>query len=139
MIRPSTFSIVAFDPKTGELGIAVESKFLSVGAVVPWAKAGIGAIATQAWANTSYGPRGLRLLKQGMAPKQAAQKLLAGDKVADQRQFGIVDVKGRAVTYTGGGCYEWAGGKTGKAYAAQGNILKSPEVVDALAETFEMT
>ncbi|MBI4788931.1 MAG: DUF1028 domain-containing protein [Chloroflexi bacterium] len=135
----STFSIVAFDSKTGELGIAVESKFLAVGAVVPWAHAGVGAIATQSFANTSYGPRGLRMLKQGLTPKQVGQKLIAGDKQADQRQFGIVDAKGRAFTYTGGGCYEWAGGKTGKHYAAQGNILKSPEVVDALAETFEMT
>lgn len=135
----STFSIVAFDSKTGELGIAVESKFLAVGAVVPWAVAGVGAIATQSFANTSYGPRGLRMLKQGLTPKQVGQKLIAGDKQADQRQFGIVDAKGRAFTYTGGGCYEWAGGKTGKHYAAQGNILKSPEVVDALAETFEMT
>lgn len=138
-IRPSTFSIVAFDPKTQELGIAVESKFLSVGAVVPWAIAGVGAVATQSWANTSYGPRGLRMLKQGMTPKQVGQKLTSTDKHADQRQFGIVDAKGRAFTYTGGGCYEWAGGKTGKNYAAQGNILASPQVVDALAETFEMT
>ena len=135
----STFSIVAFDPKTTELGIAVESKFLAVGAVVPWAAVGIGAIATQSFANTSYGPRGLRMLKQGLTPKQVGQKLIAGDKQADQRQFGIVDAKGRAFTYTGGGCYEWAGGKTGKNYAAQGNILASPQVVDALAETFEMT
>lgn len=139
MIRPSTFSIVAFDPKTGELGIAVESKFLAVGAVVPWALAGVGAIATQAWANTSYGPRALRLLKQGLTPKQVGAKLIAGDKHADQRQFGIVDAKGRAFTYTGGGCYEWAGGIARKNFAAQGNILASPAVVDALVETFEMT
>ena len=139
MSQLSTFSIVAFDPKTTELGIAVESKFLAVGAVVPWASAGVGAIATQSFANTSYGPRGLRMLKQGLTPKQVGQKLIAGDKQADQRQFGMVDAKGRAFTYTGGGCYEWAGGKTGKNYAAQGNILASPQVVDALAETFEMT
>ncbi len=139
MTRMATFSIVAFDPATGELGIAVESKFLAVGAVVPWAKAGVGAIATQSWANTTYGPRALRMLKQGMAPKQVGQKLVAPDKHADQRQFGVIDAKGRTYTYTGGGCYEWAGGKTGKHYAAQGNILKGPQVVDALAETFEMT
>lgn len=138
-MKLSTFSIVARDPKTGELGIAVESKFLSVGAIVPWAAAGVGAIATQSWANTSYGPRGLRLLRQGLTPRQVGQKLLAGDKQTDQRQFGIVDAKGRAFTYTGGGCYEWAGGKTGKNYAAQGNILKSSAVVDAVAETFEAT
>src|SRR5512142_1007097 len=139
MTHPSTFSIVAFDPKTEELGIAVESKFLSVGAVVPWAAAGVGAIATQSWANTSYGPRGLRMLKPGLSPKQVGRKWVAADKQADQRQCGIGDAKGRAFTYTGGGCYEWAGGKTGKFYAAQGNILKGPAVVDALAENFEMT
>lgn len=139
MSHPSTFSIVAYDPKTHDLGIAVESKFLSVGAIVPWAIAGVGAIATQSFANTSYGPRGLRMLKQGMTPKQVGHKLITADKHADQRQFGIVDAKGRAFTLTGGGCYEWAGGKTGKHYAAQGNILASPQVVDALAETFEMT
>lgn len=139
MSHPSTFSIVACDPKTGELGIAVESKFLAVGAVVPWASAGVGAIATQAWANTSYGPRGLRLLKQGLNPKQVGQRLVSGDKQADQRQFGIVDARGRAFTYTGGGCHEWAGGLARKYYAAQGNILAGPQVVDALAETFEAT
>jgi uncharacterized Ntn-hydrolase superfamily protein len=135
---PSTFSIVAFDPKTGELGIAVESKFLSVGAVVPWAVAGIGAIATQSWANTSYGPRGLRMLKQGITPKQVGAKLIAADKNAHQRQFGIVDAKGRAFTYTGTGCFNWAGGVTGKNFAAQGNILASAAVVDALANTFQI-
>ncbi len=139
MTRLSTFSIVAFDPANGDLGIAVESKFLSVGAVVPWAMAGVGAIATQSWANTAYGPRGLRLLKQGLTPKQVGQKLTVTDQHADQRQFGIVDAKGRAFTYTGGGCYEWAGGIAKKNFAAQGNILASPQVVDALAETFEST
>lgn len=137
--HPSTFSIVACDPKAGELGIAVESKFLSVGAVVPWAAAGIGAIATQSWANTSYGPRGLRLLKQSLTPKQVAAKLTAGDEHADLRQFGIVDARGRAATYTGKGCFEWAGGVTGKNYAAQGNILVGPQVVQALARAFEAT
>ena len=138
-MKPSTFSIVAFDPKTKELGIAVESKFLSVGAVVPWAQAGIGAIATQAWANTSYGLRGLRMLKQGLTPKQIGAKLVATDKNAAQRQFGIVDAKGRAFTYTGSGCNHWAGGVIGKNFAAQGNILTGAAVVDALAHTFEST
>jgi len=138
-MKPSTFSIVAFDPKTNELGIAVESKFLSVGAVVPWAIAGVGAIATQAWANTSYGPHGLRMLKQGMTPKQIGAKLVATDKNAQQRQFGIVDAKGRAFTYTGSGCFNWAGGVTGKNFAAQGNILAGAAVVDALANTFTKT
>ncbi len=139
MPHPSTFSIVALDPRTGELGIAVESKFLSVGAVVPWASATVGAIATQSWANTSYGPRGLRLLKRGLTPKEVARQLVSGDKQAGQRQFGIVDAKGRAFTYTGGGCYEWAGGIARRNFAAQGNILAGPQVVDALVETFEMT
>ncbi|HEX7592851.1 MAG TPA: DUF1028 domain-containing protein [Anaerolineae bacterium] len=138
-MKPSTFSIVAYDVKTGELGIAVESKFLSVGAVVPWAQAGVGAIATQSWANTSYGPRGLRMLKQGLTPTQVGKKLVAADKNAVQRQFGIVDAKGRAFTYTGSGCYDWAGGVIGKHFAAQGNILAGAAVVDALARTFEAT
>lgn len=137
VVKPSTFSIVAFDHATGELGIAVESKFLSVGAVVPWAQAGVGAIATQSWVNTSYGPRGLRMLKQGLTPSQVGQKLIAADKNAAQRQFGIVDAKGRAFTYTGKSCYDWAGGVTGKNFAAQGNILAGAAVVDALASTFE--
>jgi uncharacterized Ntn-hydrolase superfamily protein len=136
MARLSTFSIVAFDPAAVELGVAVESKFLSVGAVVPWAQSGVGAIATQAWANTSYGPRGLRLLKQRRTPKQVGDALVASDKLAAQRQFGIVDAKGRAFTYTGKSCFDWAGGVTGKHFAAQGNILAGAGVVDAVAETF---
>ncbi|MBI3914222.1 MAG: DUF1028 domain-containing protein [Chloroflexi bacterium] len=138
-MHPSTFSLVAYDSKTGDLGIAVESKFLSVGAVVPWAQAGIGAIATQSFANTAYGPRGLRMLKRGMAPKQAGAALIAQDKDRDARQFGIVDARGRAFSYTGKGCYDWAGGRIGKNYAAQGNILAGAAVVAALAETFEKT
>ena len=138
-IHPSTFSIVACDPKAKELGIAVESKFLAVGAIVPWAAAGVGAIATQSWANTSYGPRGLRLLKQGVTPKQVAAKLTSGDEHVDLRQFGIVDARGRVATYTGKSCFQWAGGLTGKNYAAQGNILMGAQVVDALAHTFETT
>lgn len=138
-MKPSTFSIVASDPDAKELGVAVESKFLSVGAVVPWAQAGIGAIATQSWANTSYGPRGLKMLKQGLTPTQVGKKLVALDKNAAQRQFGIVDARGRAFTYTGKGCYDWAGGIIGKNFAAQGNILASAAVVDALARTLEAT
>ncbi len=139
MSHLSTFSIVAFDPKTKELGVAVESKFLAVGAVVPWAQAGVGAIATQSWANTSYGPRGLRMLKQGLTPKQVGAKLIATDPNAHQRQFGIVDAKGRAFTYTGKGCFDWAGGVIGKNFAAQGNILAGAAVVEALANTFQKT
>lgn len=136
-MKLSTFSIVAFDPKTKELGVAVESKFLSVGAVVPWAQAGVGAIATQSWANTSFGPRGLRMLKSGMTPKQVGAKLVATDKNAHQRQFGIVDARGRVFTFTGAGCFDWAGGVIGKNFAAQGNILAGAGVVDALANTFQ--
>lgn len=137
MTRLSTFSIVAYNPTNGELGVAVESKFLAVGAVVPWATAGVGAIATQSWANTSYGPRGLRMLKRGLKPKQVAAKLIATDKGAAQRQFGIIDAKGRAFTYTGKGCYDWAGGRTGKNFCAQGNILAGAQVVDAVATAYE--
>jgi uncharacterized Ntn-hydrolase superfamily protein len=132
-----TFSIVAYDPKTGEFGVAVESKFLAVGSAVPFAQAGVGAIATQAWANTSYGPRGLRLLKRGLTPRQVAKQLTLPDKDADQRQFGIVDVKGRAFSYTGAKCFDWAGGITGKNFSAQGNILAGAEVVQELARAFQ--
>jgi uncharacterized Ntn-hydrolase superfamily protein len=133
----TTFSIVAFDPQTGDLGIAVQSKFLAVGAVVPWAKAGVGAIATQAWANTSYGPKGLELLAAGKLPDEVRQVLTDDDANADQRQFGIVDAQGRAATYTGTGCNPWAGGVTGPNCAAQGNILVGEDTVTAMAETFQ--
>jgi uncharacterized Ntn-hydrolase superfamily protein len=132
-----TFSICAFDPDTGELGIAVQSKFLAVGAVVPWARAGVGAIATQSWANTGYGPRGLDLLASGVAPDEVAQRLIADDGDREKRQFGIVDAQGRAATFTGKECFEWAGGVTGRGYTAQGNILSGRTVVDGLARGFE--
>ena len=138
-MKPSTFSIAAFDPTTGDLGVAVESKFLAVGAAVPFAQAGVGAVATQARANTSYGPRALRMLKQGLTPKQAGARLIATDQRAAQRQLGIVDARGRAFSYTGKECFDWAGGRTGKNFAAQGNILAGAAVVDALVETFEKT
>src|SRR5579885_996264 len=133
----STFSIVAFDPATGDLGIAVESKFLAVGAVVPWAKAGVGAVATQSWANTTYGPKGLELLAQGKTPDEAVAALTGPDEHRALRQVGIVDAKGRAATYTGSECFAWAGGITGPNYACQGNILVSEATVQALARTFE--
>lgn len=136
-MKPSTFSLVAYDPGNGDLGIAVASKFLAVGSVVPWAIAGVGAVATQSWANTSYGPYGLEMLKQGMPPDEVGQALTVMDEHASQRQFGMVDARGRAYTYTGSGCFSWAGGRTGENYAAQGNILVGGQVVDALAETFE--
>ena len=129
---PATFSIVAFDPKTNELGVAVESKFLSVGAVVPWVESGVGAVATQSWANTTYGPRGLELLRRGATPEEAIQKLTADDENAADRQVGIVDAHGRSATYTGAKCTDWAGGAAGSNYAAQGNILTGKGVVDGL-------
>jgi uncharacterized Ntn-hydrolase superfamily protein len=135
----STFSIVGYDPVTGDLGIAVESRFFAVGSVVPWAKSGVGAIATQSFANTTYGPKGLQLLEQGKPAQEALDALLKEDAQGDQRQVGIVDAQGRSATWTGPKCNPWAGGKAGKNYTAQGNILTGKEVVDALASTFEAT
>ena len=132
----STFSIVAADPAQRELGIAVQSKFLAVGAVVPWLESDAGAIATQAWANTTFGPRTLELLRRGEPPEQIAQTLLAADENADDRQFGIVAADGSAATFTGARCIAWAGGITGEHFAAQGNCLAGPGVVDAMAATF---
>jgi len=132
----STFSIVACDPDSGECGVAVASKFLAVGSVVPWVRAGVGAIATQAHANTTYGPAGLELLAQGYSAQETLNGLTVADGERDQRQIGIVDARGRGATFTGSGCYDWAGGRAGEYYAAQGNILARPAVVDALADTF---
>ena len=130
---------MAFDPDTRELGIAVQSKFIAVGAVVPWAKAGVGAIATQSWANTTYGPKGLAMLGKGMPPEKVMATLLASDEQRERRQVGIIDAKGNAATFTGSQCFAWAGGKTGENYAVQGNILASEDVVKSMAETFEQT
>lgn len=135
----ATFSIAAFDPATGDLGIAVESKFLAVGAVVPWARAGVGAIATQSWANTTYGPAGLELLAQGKTPDEVIGALTGADEHRALRQVGIVDAQGRAATYTGSECFAWCGGITGPNYACQGNILVSEATVQAMARTFEAT
>lgn len=135
----STFSIVGRDAQTGDLGIAVQSKFLGVGAVVPWVKAGVGAVATQAWANTSYGPRGLELMASGQSAEEALRTLTANDKQAEHRQAGMVDAHGSSATYTGASCYSWAGGLAGPEFAAQGNILVGEETVRALAETFQAT
>jgi uncharacterized Ntn-hydrolase superfamily protein len=133
----ATYSIAACDLDAGQWGVAVQSKFLSVGSVVPWAEPGVGAIATQAYANPRYGPNGLALLREGKTAQEAVDELTAADDGREQRQLGIVDGKGRAATYTGEECYDWAGGRTGEGYAAQGNILVSAETVDALAKTFE--
>ncbi|NOZ26986.1 MAG: DUF1028 domain-containing protein [Chloroflexi bacterium] len=133
----ATFSIVAYDPAAQEWGIAVQSKFLAVGAVVPWAQAGVGAVATQSYANTSYGPKALALMAQGLSAQEALDTIVAEDPGRAQRQVGIVDAQGRAATFTGDECLAWAGGRTGPNYACQGNILVGPETVDAMAETFE--
>ena len=125
----STFSIVAYDPETGDLGVAVQSKFPNVRPVVPWAKAGVGAVATQAFANTSYGERGLALLENGATPQEAIDILTSSDPNREQRQVGIVDAKGRSATFTGKDCFNWAGGKAYTNFAVQGNILVSGNVV----------
>jgi uncharacterized Ntn-hydrolase superfamily protein len=117
----------------------VQSKFLAVGCVVPWAEPLVGAIATQSWANPRYGPEGLALLREGLSAEEAVARLTAADDERAQRQLGIVDGQGRGATYTGAECKAWAGGRTGPGYAAQGNILVSADTVDALAGTFEAT
>jgi len=136
MARPSTYSLVACDLARGEWGVAVQSKFLAVGAGVPWAEPAVGALATQALANLRYGPDGMALLREGASAEEVVRRLTEADEGRDERQLGVVDRNGRAATYTGSSCHEWAGGVTGDGYAAQGNILVSQETVTALAETF---
>lgn len=133
----ATFSIAAYDPIAVEWGIAVASKFLAVGAVVPWARAGAGAVATQSYANTAYGPDGLRMMEAGLSAQQTLERLIAGDEGRNRRQVGLVDARGMAVTYTGTDCHNWAGGVTGPHYAAQGNILVNADTVEAMADVFE--
>jgi uncharacterized Ntn-hydrolase superfamily protein len=132
----ATFSIVGYDPHNGEWGVAVQSKFLGVGALVPWAKAGVGAIATQSWCNTSFGPKGLALLERGLNADEVMEELVREDEGRDFRQVGIVDAKGGSATFTGNQCFHWAGGIKGENFACQGNILVNPETVQALADTF---
>ena len=134
-----TFSIVARDLQRGELGIAVQSKFLGVGAVVPWAKAGVGAIATQSWANTSYGPYGLELLEKGLSAREVIAELTHNDEARAKRQVGVVGVAGEPATYTGEECFSWAGGYIGEHFACQGNILVGEDTVLAMARTFVET
>ncbi len=137
MLRIATFSIVAYDPDAGAWGVAVASKFPAVGAVVPWAEAGAGAVATQSYANTSYGPNGLRLMQQGVSAERALQALLDQDPQRNQRQVGFVDAHGQPATFTGAECLPWAGGMTGRHFAAQGNILAGPQVVEAMGGAFD--
>ena len=133
-----TYSIVAWDPDVPQWGVAVQSKFLAVGSVVSWAAAGVGAVATQAWANPQYGPDGLSLLRDaGLSAAEVVERLVAADPGRDERQLGVVDRNGGSAAHTGPNCHEWAGHRTGEGYAAQGNILVSQATVDALAETFE--
>lgn len=131
-----TFSIAACDLAENTWGVAVASKFLAVGAVVPWARAGAGAVATQSYANTTFGPRGLELMALGVSAAPALEILLADDSQAAQRQVGMVDARGHAASFTGKGCYDWAGGLTGEGYAIQGNILAGPQVVEAMQAAF---
>lgn len=117
----------------------MQSKFLAVGCIVPWAEPLAGAIATQSWANPRYGPDGLALLREGVSADEVVARLTDADEDRAERQLGVVDSEGRGATYTGSGCHDWAGGRVGSCYAAQGNILVSGDTVDALAETFEAT
>jgi uncharacterized Ntn-hydrolase superfamily protein len=138
-VPSSTYSIVACDLDRREWGVAVQSKFLAVGALAPWVEAEVGAVATQAWLNVGWGAEGLALLRAGVAADEAVARLVAADPGREQRQLGIVDARGGSATYTGAGCLDWAGGRAGDGYAAQGNILVSGETVDAMADAFEAT
>lgn len=134
-----TFSIVAADTDAGDWGVAVASKFLAVGAVVPYARAGVGAVATQAWANTDFGPQGLDLMESGSPAPEVLAQLIHGDEGRADRQAGIVDGQGLPATFTGEDCLEWAGGSTGPGFACQGNILVGEEVVVAMGDAFTAT
>ncbi len=132
----ATFSIVAADLAVGDLGIAVASKFLACGAVVPWASAGAGAVATQSFSNTAYGPDGLKMMRNGLSASETLAGLLADDPDRDLRQVGLVDARGGAAAHTGPGCYAWAGHHVGDGFACQGNILVGKDTVDAMAAAF---
>jgi uncharacterized Ntn-hydrolase superfamily protein len=137
--RVATFSIAACDLAAAQWGVAVQSKFLAAASVVSWAEPEAGAVATQAYANPRYGADGLALLREGVSADEVVRRLTDADDGRDHRQLGIVDREGRSATFTGSECLDWAGGRTGPGYAAQGNILVSAETVDALAVTFEAT
>jgi len=133
----STFSIVAADPSAGEVGVAVQSKYLAVGAVVPWARAGVGAVATQAMGFAGFGPRILDALAKGQSPQVAMEAVLAADRMAAQRQVGVVSASGVTASHTGAECMDWAGGLRAPTYAVQGNILAGEAVVREMARAFE--
>ena len=133
----ATFSIVGHDPATGDLGVAVQSKFFGVGSVVPWAKAGVGAVATQSYANPAYGPDGLRLLESGRTAEETLRQLTDADAGRATRQAGVVDARGRAASFTGTNCHDWAGHRVGSNFCVQGNLLAGPGVVEAMAKAFE--
>src|SRR5690348_7750667 len=135
----ATYSIVGCDLVARQWGVAVQSKFLAVGSLCPFAEPEAGAVATQSYVNPRYGPDGLALLRQGLSAEETVERLTAADDGRAQRQLGIVDGQGRSATYTGSECFDWAGGRTGRCYAAQGNILVSASTVDGLADTFERT
>jgi uncharacterized Ntn-hydrolase superfamily protein len=136
-VQTATFSICACDPDTQEWGVAVASRVLAVGAVVPWAQAKVGAVATQARVNISFGPNGLKLLAAGKSAQEVVDAVLAEDPGKEHRQLGIVDAKGQVANFTGTKCIPWAGAKSGKHYTCQGNLLAGPEVIDEMAKAFE--
>lgn len=138
-VAVSTFSIVAYDPQKEEWGVAVQSKFLAAAAVVSWAQAKAGALATQAWANASYGPQGLRFLEEGLSAQEVVKRLTEADEGREHRQLGVVDSRGEAFAFTGSECLNWAGHLVGDGYTCQGNILVSEETVEAMAKAFEET
>lgn len=139
MSKLSTFSIVAFDPETEELAIGVQSKFLAVGAVVPWARAEVGAVATQSAANTTYGPEGLELLEKGRDPESVVKELTKADKEKEIRQVGIIDARGDTAAFTGSECIDYAGHQSGEYFTCQGNILVSEETITSMAQRFRET
>jgi uncharacterized Ntn-hydrolase superfamily protein len=134
-----TFSIVGYDPQKKEWGIAVQSKFLAVGSAVPWARAGAGAVATQSWANTSYGPNGLAMMEEGLPSEEVIARLTDEDEDRALRQVGVVDASGHAAAFTGEECFDWAGHIVGESFTCQGNILVSEDTVTAMAEAFQDT
>jgi len=135
----STFSICAIDTATGQSGVAVTTRVPFVGRAVPWARAGVGAVATQSWTVVEYGRQGLDLLEAGVPPEEAIERLLDGDKGREQRQIGMIDMQGRSKAFTGNECSVWAGSRQGTHYTVQANIMVGPEVVDAVADHFEST